>query len=347
MSVVIIHFSYPDKFFAEYVDFIESNFDAKEHKFLFLGHSDRYKIDSRSCIFIKSSLFDYLKIIYYALVADKIILHGLFSLKLNLLFALVWWLPKKSFWVMWGGDFYDALSENNTRKWLFHQNVKRRLIPRISGLITYLEGDYEKVKQWYGAKGRWFYCFAYLSNIYRGALTVRNAEQREEVVVLIGNSADPSNCHEEIFSALLQKEGCFRIICPLSYGDMEYASRVESLGASLFGERFHSLTDFMPLGEYLKLLAKVDVAIFGHRRQQAMGNTIQLLGNGKKVVLREGTTQDQLFGSIDILYETLDNFSLARLDPQAALHNHRVISQKFSETSLAKQWHSIFDARPD
>jgi hypothetical protein len=34
----------------------------------------------------------------------------------------------------------------------------------------------------------------------------------------------------------------------------------------------------MPFDEYLNLLAKVDIVIFKHKRQQAMGNITTLLG---------------------------------------------------------------------
>jgi len=34
----------------------------------------------------------------------------------------------------------------------------------------------------------------------------------------------------------------------------------------------------MPLDEYLNLLAKIDIAIFNHKRKQAMGNITTLLG---------------------------------------------------------------------
>lgn len=41
----------------------------------------------------------------------------------------------------------------------------------------------------------------------------------------------------------------------------------------------------MPFEEYLGLLAKIDIAILNHKRQQAMGNITTLLGLGKKYIL--------------------------------------------------------------
>jgi dTDP-N-acetylfucosamine:lipid II N-acetylfucosaminyltransferase len=343
---VIVHLSYPDKFFAEYVRFIESQFDSRGHRFVFLGVSDRYNIESPNCIFLRAGILGYLKIIYYALVADKIILHGLFSYKLNFLFLLLWWLPRKSFWVMWGGDFYDALSEKDSAISRLNYKLKKLIIPRIYGLITYLEGDCEKVRDWYGARGRLFFCFAYLSNIYRGVSFSGKMEKSNELVVLVGNSSDPSNCHEEVFTTLAKSSEKFTIICPLSYGDKEYGLKTEKLGRSLFGERFRPLVHFMPLDEYMGILGRVDVAIFAHRRQQAMGNTIQLLGEGKKLIIRKGTSQERLFSSLGVEYETLDNFELTRLSLEVAQKNHQVVKRVFSEDSLAEQWRAIFEAKP-
>lgn len=44
----------------------------------------------------------------------------------------------------------------------------------------------------------------------------------------------------------------------------------------------------MPFEEYLGLLAKIDIAILNHKRQQAMGNITTLLGLGKKYILGIG-----------------------------------------------------------
>ena len=42
----------------------------------------------------------------------------------------------------------------------------------------------------------------------------------------------------------------------------------------------------LPLSDYLKILGKIDIAIFNHERQQAVGNITSLLGLGKKVYIK-------------------------------------------------------------
>ena len=55
-------------------------------------------------------------------------------------------------------------------------------------------------------------------------------------------------------------------------------NKLEYKDGIYFWRKFKPLVDFMPFDEYLNLLAKVDIAIFNHKRQQAMGNTTILLG---------------------------------------------------------------------
>lgn len=47
-------------------------------------------------------------------------------------------------------------------------------------------------------------------------------------------------------------------------------------GKELFGEKFIPLTEFMTFEKYLEFLGSIDIAIFAHKRQQAMGNTITI-----------------------------------------------------------------------
>jgi len=57
-----------------------------------------------------------------------------------------------------------------------------------------------------------------------------------------------------------------------------FATNYNIKTAYIFREKFKPLVDFIPFDEYLNLLAKVDIAIFNHKRQQTMGNITTLLG---------------------------------------------------------------------
>ena len=344
---MILHVSYPEKFLPEYRDFIARHFDSGQHQFLFLGCGGRHHIEASNCYFMPPNVFGYLKLFLYLLQANKIVLHGLFSEKLIFALACFWWLPKKCYWVVWGGDLYDYQIDTHEKP-SFVKKLKKFIASRLRGVVTYLEGDYQRAKEWYGVCSPKYHCFAYLSNIYRGGNLSREAaaDNSTELLVLVGNSADPSNRHEDIFQKLkiLECAADFKIICPLSYGDDSHAAHIKDLGERLFGGKFNALVDLMPLNEYMRIIERVDVAIFAHKRQQAMGNTIQLLGAGKKIVVRRDTAQYDLFKELGVSFEAFENFTLESLSHSDALNNHRIIKTTFTEQHLAEQWRAIFNA---
>ncbi|WP_146490019.1 TDP-N-acetylfucosamine:lipid II N-acetylfucosaminyltransferase [Vibrio sp. T20] len=106
--------------------------------------------------------------------------------------------------------------------------------------------------------------------------------------ILIGNSASFTNNHLEAFDLLTTLDIKNRdLVCPLSYGDLHYRNSISAIGEKLFTDRFNSLTDFMPIEDYINILASCSVVIMNHTRQQALGNIIIMLYLGAKVFLRK------------------------------------------------------------
>ena len=59
---------------------------------------------------------------------------------------------------MLGGDFYFP----EKQRWF-----KKQVIKKIRHFVTYLKGEFELVKKWYGAKGTYHESFMYPSNLYK------------------------------------------------------------------------------------------------------------------------------------------------------------------------------------
>ena len=100
------------------------------------------------------------------------------------------------------------------------------------------------------------------------------------------------------------------------------------MGDKLFGNSFFPITTYLPKEEYFRLLEKVDVAIFGQRRQEASGNIIQLLRNGVKVFLRNDNTLLNYYrtrGYIIFSFEDdlIDEYSLRSLSILEKEHNRQ------------------------
>ncbi len=102
--------------------------------------------------------------------------------------------------------------------------------------------------------------------------------------ILIGNSATPSNNHIEALDYINTYEIQFdKIICPLSYGDNDYAFHIVRIGREMFADKFYPLTTYISRPEYNKIISSCSNVIMNHIRQQALGNIITMMYNGSKI----------------------------------------------------------------
>lgn len=274
-------------------------------------------------------------------LADKIILHGLFDPRILLLLFLQPWLLKKCYWVVLGGDLYAYNATQKTLWWRFKELLRKVVIRHIGHLVTYIDGDVALAQSWYGAKGKQHRCLMYPSNIFQDVVIPH--VQSGCLNVQVGNSADPSNEHLAAFEALAQQgEKAINVYAPLSYGEPAYAQSVVKAGRAAFGEHFFPLTEFMSFEQYLQFLASIDIAVFNHRRQQAMGNIITLLSLGVKVYMRRELSSWQVFEQYGIRIYDIDHLDLARLPADIAAMNSQKIREHFSAKALIEQWCTIF-----
>lgn len=343
----ILHICVVDKFIPSFIEFIRSNFNWDEHSFILLGGDfSKYPIKLERNIVHLTSRKQLLSVSISMHRAEKIILHGLFEPYLVRFLAMQPWLLKKIYWVIWGGDLYlkknDYVAELNFDwRWKKNELWRHFVIKRIGHFITHIKGDYELAQQWYGAKGQWHECFMYPSNLYKDYEVP--LKQGDTINILVGNSADPTNNHAEIFEKLMPyKDRDIQIFCPLSYGKADYAERMAKLGKELFGNKFTPFLDFIPFEKYLKLLGQIDIAVFAHKRQQAMGNTITLLGLGKKVYMRSDVTPWALFSEIKVNVFDVAQMDINQLGSDEAERNKAIIAGYFSEKKLIEQFSEIF-----
>ncbi len=115
--------------------------------------------------------------------------------------------------------------------------------------------------------------------------------------VLVGNSGDSTNNHLDTFEALRRLDfGDSRVLVPLSYGGKpEYLDEVMTRGREIFGDRFVPLQTFLPLAEFNAAIEQCGSVVMNHRRQQALGTSIQALYRGARVYLRPESATYRLF----------------------------------------------------
>jgi hypothetical protein len=274
--------------------------------------------------------------------SDKIIAHNLASPWLLFYLYLFPKLIPKVYWMIWGKDlyFYKLLKKKNFYHEIY-EFFRKKVFKQIKHVVTYVKGDAELAKKWYGVNAEYHECLMYPSNLYKEIDMPESIHLGTNI--LLGNSADPSNNHIEVFNKLTNyKDSDIKVYTPLSYGNKKYAQNIINQGKKLLGDKFVPITDFMPKEEYLTLLAKIDIAVFNHNRQQAMGNIITLLGLGKTVYLKQDISSAILLKNHGIKTFDLQMFKLEVADSKIIKTNIDKVKDYFSADNLSRQTKIVF-----
>jgi dTDP-N-acetylfucosamine:lipid II N-acetylfucosaminyltransferase len=336
----IVHCMHAEKFIEPFIEFVANNFDSTRNVYL-IRESDKFPTQVRSNVHTITEQAGFFANIFFYIgwlnSAEKIIFHGLFHKELFLMLFVQPWLLKKSYWIIWGGDLYRKQYHQRRLKSDIFEVVRAFVFKRMGHFVTHVKGDYELAKSWYGANGKYHECLMYPSNLYKGYVIPPKAG--EVVNILVGNSATHTNNHLEIFEKLAAfKNRNIMIYCPLSYGTpANNADCIAKLGKEMFGDKFIPLLEFMPFEKYLELLGQIDIAVFAHKRQQAMGNTITLLGLGKKVYMRTDVSSWTLFSQLGLSISDVAQLDISTLNEDRARENKEIIAEYFSERKLIEQ----------
>ena len=276
--------------------------------------------------------------------ADQIIMHG--NPLLFYFFIFGFWV-KKLGWIIYGGvdmENADKPGLNN----IINKRIRCQVLKRVLFHYTHIEGDSNWCNLTYHSNAKFVYSPVYLSNIpnLNNFLPVQNINNNEPINLLVGSSNDSSNNHIEIFGWLQKiRNNNLHIYCPLSYGGNEqYKENVKKAGYQFFGERFKPLEHFMKYEEYQTFLRKIHLAIFNHKRQEAMGVTLSLIGNGKVVYMCPNTTafeslKSRGFVIFDnrLIQNKNEFYNLKNTEP-----NKEILEKYYSLTALKNSWNNIY-----
>jgi len=293
----------------------------------------------------------------YSRKADRIIIHGLFDFEL---FLWIWRHPflwKKMVLSIWGGELYIHQEIWGNHKTKIRSKVfdlfRGATFRRFHLFLNDMEEDFPLLKKWYGVSGRSIHVI-YPPSIPKELLESiiaykKKRDERAHITILLGNSATPSNQHIEVIRLLEKyRDRNLRILCPLSYGDSDYAKHVAKYGKEVFGKKFRALTKLLPSDEYAQAISQVDVAIFNNNRQQAMANIAMTAMMGCKVYLRKDTVMwDQyvekgLCGFSDIM--RIEGFSWEEFienKPEDVQRNISYFGKLWDMKHLKKMWDKI------
>lgn len=348
---MILHLFPYEKFTYDYIERINSLFDENEHIFFVYGdcqcdtirkvRAKNVIIDSESdstckwCFFLMKNIMK----------ADKVIIHSLFmNIKYFIVLVLLQcFFGKKYFWNIWGADLYNAYWHKNESKREFLRVWFIKRLPEVG----YIEGDYQFLKAHYQTDAK-FFLTSYTYDFFEPQVQCFE-EDRERVNILLGNSSTPECQYEKAIDMLLPfKHKNILVRCVLSYPqkNVEYRNYVIQYGKEKLGNKFVPLTDFMTYEEYTEMLAGIDIAIFNHNRQQALGNIASLLYLGKRVFINPDNACKEYFESMGAkVFSTkeLCEEDIVKHDNKAlAQNNKQAIDLFYSDAAFKSRWEKIF-----
>lgn len=238
-----------------------------------------------------------------------------------------------------------------------HDKSIRKALKRINYFCHWIKDDYDKIQSKLNLNAR------YLDFIYgntesiTGTFYNSNTNLDTGGNLLIGNSANETNNHLDIFEKIkLLPLSEKKIYVPLSYSAYsdEYVSKILEIGDQYFGNNFCPITEFINKEEYHVTLSTCEYIIMNHERSQAGGNNIFSLYCGKKLFMNESNNMYQFFKkqglllfSIEKEFNTHNDRLWEKLSLKERSHNKKIIQQCFGRDVVQEKYKNIIDKVSD
>ncbi len=271
---------------------------------------------------------------------------------------------KKVIWLSWGADIYYGtkgfsplvkvrLYQPITQKYLnqevsLKKRIKRflkqflpvsksqriqnqmqsRVISRVDMCSTVIRSEYDSLQRL-----PFFNAIYFPFNYVRARKPEVSRVQPDGQYILVNNSADLSGNHLDILLLLNKRKITNPRLIPISYGKDK--RRLQAVIEHYIDEnRDILLTDYLDISEYRDRVNLCRAAVFGHIRQQAVGNIILCLRAGMKVFLYKNSFVYQYFKQIGVILFSIEgDLSQGSIDEPLEerwiLNNLKIISDLF------------------
>ena len=221
--------------------------------------------------------------------ADLVVFHGLLPSSYLVPINLCPGSTRKGLWVAWGGDLAGLIDPEQLRIPRSTRSLWERSARMMGRFAALTPGDERLLQQ---VAGRDIECSraVYFTDQSHDQLEAIWGDRSERAPgpkrILVGNSATPSNRHQEVLELLSRyAPGELEVFVPLGYGDVDYAHQVKEQGSAMLGEAFRPLLQRLSPSEFTSLASTMDVGVFNHDRQQGLGTILLMAALGKKVFL--------------------------------------------------------------
>ncbi len=329
--IEIVHVMFNDKFNKPYVDFLNRNFDTKKHLVLCLRVNDSvatpFPVGDNVV-----EIYDIRKIDLSAPHIKKIICHSLFDSMLVDKLHDEPDLLKKSCWIMWGGDLYDAPRDEKND--FVRKNFGQYYLGPDSGYA------YEK----YGITG----IHAYAPYQYPLSREILDATKRCAslgIRIQINNSSSKFTLDALNILSRFKNEN-IQVTTILSYGDISVKDKIIKTGQLIFGDKFSFLDKMLSPSDYAQFICENDILVLNQDRQQGFGNTIASLYLGCKVFVRGDTSVPKWLEEFSVyVYDTnmMKNMEFSEfVRDDRREENMKASSVFFDELQVAEMWKAFF-----
>jgi len=341
------------KFIPQQIRFLLREFTLANQYFYVDGAPAKYYNEGVSAV--KSLTFSNLPcFISQCYRADRIVLNGGFNPRVMVALATLPKILEKIVWLPWGGDLYWDKPNRRTFKSESVRLVRHFFFKGIYGVATPTFGDYQRAKEWYCPKAKYFDSGPNIFPFEKTDLDEipKQIDRGKEIRVQVGNSGTPPNDHLQIFEILSKHQRRnLKVFAPLVATEMyaPYVKTVIEKGHEIFSDQFFSQLELIPILEYLKHLKSLDILILNHRRQQGFGNVVICLYFGVKVFIRRDVSiwaylRDKLHCHL-FDSSTLDGTGSELLEPinqEQKNHNRESIAPLFDRKWQRTMWERIY-----
>jgi dTDP-N-acetylfucosamine:lipid II N-acetylfucosaminyltransferase len=355
---MILHIFSDAPYSQKFIEFINEEYDVKDHQFIILYSNDKSKFinfyqQQSNCIATKNkNIFLNYKDKFKN--ADKIIIHQL-NKPIMMLSLLLFHQKafKKMTWITWGGDVYFYKYKTNSLKDNLLEILRKITISKIPIIASYIKGDYDKLVEVYNTNAK------YMKVKYPTPVDIeliKNTNLKyvnsQTISILVGNSADPSNEHINTYNLLSKfKNKDIKIYSVLSYGgNKNYIEDVIAKGKEIFQDNYNPILDYMKYEDYLKFILDSDICIFNHKRQQGLGNQIIFFALKKKVYISDTTTPFSYYQNLGIDINSTENICKESFedfiyqDKVKKEESRDIILKDINIETIKQEWKDIFDA---
>jgi len=278
----------------------------------------------------------------------------------------------KTYWIFYGADLYNRLykygnyelyDKNNNISFLekivkgklrniFYgikdfkeEYIIKKTIKKLDNFCFWNPYDFELLKKHYNTNAM-FKPFIYDSFDISNITYIKEPNSR--LVTIVNHSASLSGNHITILSKFIDLKlyRNIQIIIPLNYGVKRVMNEVDSFALENFRDQYTQILEFLNKKEYYKLLRNVDIAFFGHRRQEAGANIIYLLASGAKIFLRKDNSLLRFFLDLGVkIYSFEEDFNAKEdLKPLSLIdkkRNNEILLYNFSDKTVDQMFKNL------